>query len=207
METDKMHVASQPQSRSALDGRIHAGLTYDPLNITAALSLVKSPEAGAIVMFAGMYEVCPSILSEPANFRRMQCQSNVAGTTRNSFQSRRVLDLEYSAYVPRALQSMLDIATSVLETHSLTAVNIVHRLGRVPIGEESILICVSAPHRTPAWRAGEEALERTKDRVEIWKLERFGDGEGKDEAVWRANRDGAPGEWVNGSHDLLPDGH
>lgn len=57
----------------------------------------------------------------------------------------------------------------------------------MPIAEESILIAVSAPHRQAAWRAGEEALERVKERVEIWKLEEF---QGEQDGVWRANRDG-----------------
>lgn len=56
----------------------------------------------------------------------------------------------------------------------------------MPIGEESILIAVSAPHRQAAWRAGEEALERVKEKVEIWKLEEF---QGEQDGVWRANRD------------------
>lgn len=64
----------------------------------------------------------------------------------------------------------------------------IHRLGTVPIGEESILIAVSSPHRTAAWRAGEEALEECKEKVEVWKKEEFEDG-----GVWRANRDGAKG--------------
>ena len=67
---------------------------------------------------------------------------------------------------------------------------IVHRLGNVPIGEESILVCVSTAHRTAAWRAGEEALELCKERVEVWKLEQFADEEG---GVWKANRDGTMG--------------
>ena len=58
------------------------------------------------------------------------------------------------------------------------------------IGEESILIVVAAPQRQAAWRAGEEALERGKEDVEIWKLEEFGGEEG---GVWRANRDGKEG--------------
>lgn len=68
------------------------------------------------------------------------------------------------------------------------SIYITHRLGRVDIGEESILIAVSAPHRTAAWRAGEECLERVKARVEIWKEEWFADG-----GIWRANRDGKEG--------------
>lgn len=70
----------------------------------------------------------------------------------------------------------------------------IHRLGVVPIGEESILIAVSSPHRQAAWRAGEEALEECKRSVEVWKKEEFGGEEG---GVWRANRDGAVGVLVD----------
>jgi molybdopterin synthase catalytic subunit len=83
---------------------------------------------------------------------------------------------------------MMEIAKEIKEKHSLNAVAIVHRLGEVPVGEESIFIAVSSPHRQSAWRAGEEALELVKDKVEIWKYEKFEDG-----GEWRANRDGAPG--------------
>ena len=85
---------------------------------------------------------------------------------------------------------MLSIARSIKAKHSLTAISVIHRLGVVPIGEESILIAVSAPHRQAAWRGGEEALEDVKEKVEIWKLEEFGGEEG---GVWRANRDGGVG--------------
>ncbi len=91
---------------------------------------------------------------------------------------------------------MLSIARTVRQKHSLTAISMIHRLGVVPIAEESILIAVSAPHRQAAWRGGEEALEECKEKVEIWKLEEFGGEEG---GVWRANRDGAAGVKVN--HD------
>ena len=83
---------------------------------------------------------------------------------------------------------MISIARNVKVKHSLTAISMVHRLGVVPIGEESILVAVSAPHRQAAWRGGEEALEECKERAEVWKLEEFGGDEG---GVWRANRDGA----------------
>jgi molybdopterin synthase catalytic subunit len=84
---------------------------------------------------------------------------------------------------------MLSICQEISTKHGLKAIAMVHRLGTVPIGEESILIAVSAPHRQAAWRAGEEALEECKSRVEVWKREEF---EGED-GVWRANRDGAQG--------------
>jgi molybdopterin synthase catalytic subunit len=85
---------------------------------------------------------------------------------------------------------MLAICKSVQEKHSLTAIAMIHRLGVVPVGEESILIAVSSPHRQAAWRAGEEALEECKEKVEVWKKEEFGGEEG---GIWRANRDGAVG--------------
>ena len=90
---------------------------------------------------------------------------------------------------------MLFIAQATRNRHALTAVSMVHRLGVVPIGEESILIAVSAPHRQAAWKGGEEALEECKAKVEVWKHEEFGGEEG---GVWRANRDGAVGVNVNG---------
>lgn len=87
------------------------------------------------------------------------------------------------------------ISKTIREKHSLKGIAMVHRLGVVPIGEESILIAVSAPHRQAAWRAGEEALEECKSRVEVWKREEF-EGE---EGVWRANRDGLKGVKVTDS--------
>lgn len=92
-------------------------------------------------------------------------------------------ELQYSAYIPLALRTMLAIAVSVKHKHNLTAIAMIHRLGVVPITEESILIAVSSPRRQAALRAGEEALEECKARVEIWKLESFGDEGG----IWRAN--------------------
>lgn len=94
----------------------------------------------------------------------------------------------------------MTVAKAVHVKHSLKGVAIVHRLGVVPIGEESILIAVSAPHRQAAFRAGEEALEDCKSRVEVWKREEF-EGE---EGVWRANRDGIAGEKVSGPETVPP---
>jgi len=76
----------------------------------------------------------------------------------------------------------------------------VHRLGEVKVGEESIVIAVSSPHRQAAWKAGEEALEVCKAKMEVWKMEVFGDEEGG--GVWRANRDGLMGEKVEGKKEL-----
>ncbi|KAG9230865.1 Molybdopterin biosynthesis MoaE [Amylocarpus encephaloides] len=146
------------------EGSRYAGLTHETLDAQSMMDRVRSPKAGAIVLFAG--------------------------TTRDNFAGKPVKELQYTSYEPRALQSMLNICTAVHEKHSLTAIAMIHRLGVVPIGEESILIAVSSPHRQAAWRAGEEALEECKEKVEVWKREEFGGGEG---GIWRANRDGAVG--------------
>ncbi|KAF2104404.1 Molybdopterin biosynthesis MoaE [Rhizodiscina lignyota] len=145
------------------DESISVELTYDHLDVVSVMNKVKSPKAGAVVLFAG--------------------------TTRDTFNSKPVKQLQYTSYPPLALHTLLKLAKEVKEKHSLVAIAMIHRLGVVPIGEESILIAVSAPHRQAAWRAGEEALEVCKEKVEVWKLEEF-EGE---EGVWRANRDGAVG--------------
>lgn len=146
---------------------IYVALTHDALDAKPIMDRVRSPQAGATVLFAG--------------------------TTRDSFGGRAVLNLSYEAYAPLALRTMRGIAEAAMGKHSLKGVAIVHRLGVVPVGEESILIAVSSPHRAAAWRAGEECLEEVKARAEIWKLETFEDDRS---AVWRANRDGAVGERV-----------
>lgn len=92
---------------------------------------------------------------------------------------------------------MMAIAKDMVAKHSLKGIALVHRLGTVPVGEESILIALSSPHRQAAWRAGEEALEECKAKVEIWKREEF-EGE---EGVWRANRDGIMGQKIPESEE------
>ncbi|KAL9108726.1 MAG: hypothetical protein Q9227_006522 [Pyrenula ochraceoflavens] len=148
-----------PMVRTSED--IHVELTHSALDTRVVLNRIKSPEAGANVLFLG--------------------------TTRNNFDSRPVARLSYEAYVPLALKTFYEIAESTLKKHNLTRVCIVHRLGHVPVGEESIAIAVSSPHRKSAWAAGEQTLEQCKERAEIWKREDFADEEAGGE--WRANRD------------------
>ncbi|KAI0886115.1 Molybdopterin biosynthesis MoaE [Annulohypoxylon maeteangense] len=145
----------------------YVALTNQHLSINDVMDRVRSPHAGALVMFAG--------------------------TTRDNFAGKLVKELQYSAYNPLALRTMLSICKAIHAEHGLISIAMIHRLGIVPIGEESILIAVSAPHRQAAWRAGERALEDCKERVEVWKREEF-DGE---EGIWRANRDGATGQKVS----------
>ncbi|TLD22441.1 hypothetical protein PspLS_08144 [Pyricularia sp. CBS 133598] len=145
----------------------YVGLTHDKLDVQRTMDRVRSPEAGAIVVFVG--------------------------TTRNSFDGKPVKELNYTAYNPMALRTMISICKAMKTKHGLKGIAMVHRLGVVPISEDSIVIAVSSPHRQAAWRAGEEALEECKAKVEVWKREEFEGGEG----VWRANRDGAPGQRID----------
>lgn len=181
---------------------ISVSLTHSPLDIPFIIASVKSPKAGAIVLFAGPHHFIPPCTRLSSHFSEIdwksRCLTDRLGTTRDNFANKPVLQLQYTAYPALALRSMLSIAKSVKEKYSLTAISLMHRLGVVPIAEESILIAVSAPHRQAAWRAGEEALERVKEKVEIWKFEEF---QGEQGGVWRANRDGQGGALV-GWEDL-----
>lgn len=169
----------------------HVALTSNHLNVQQVMDRVRSPAAGAIVLFAGTPPLhLPLLLT--IYHKYVQRAHPHKGTTRDNFAGKPVKELQYTAYNPLALRTMLTIARTASAAHSLQGVCVVHRLGTVPIGEESILIAVSAPHRQAAWRAGEEVLEECKRRVEVWKREEF-EGEG---GVWRANRDGAVGERV-----------
>ena len=147
--------------KSLTTDAIHVELRYDPLDTPSILRFVRSPACGANVLFLG--------------------------TTRNSFDNRPVTRLSYSAYPALALKSFKSIAEAVIQDHGLEKVCIVHRLGNVPVEEESIAVAVSAGHRGPAWKGAEEALERCKERVEVWKMEVFRDEEGGGE--WRANKE------------------
>lgn len=133
------------------------------------------------------------MLCPPTSPPRSNAHISVPGTTRDNFAGKPVKELQYTSYNKLALRTMLSICKNVYSKHGLKGIAVVHRLGTVPIGEESILIAVSSPHRQAAWRAGEEALEECKAKVEVWKREEF-DGE---EGVWRANRDGAMGQKVD----------
>lgn len=161
---------SQPPVAEHSEPQIYTSLTYAPLDPSTHLAHVRSPDAGALVLFAG--------------------------TTRSTFDNRPVANLTYQAYVPLAMSTLNAIARELVSRDfdcgdgtqkRIQAIAITHRLGVVPIGEESILIAVAAAHRTEAWRAGEECLEEVKKRTEIWKLETFADGNEAGEAVWRAN--------------------
>ena len=101
------------------------------------------------------------------------------GFVRNNFRGRRTLYLEYEAYEPMALAKIREIGAEIQKKFSVNRIAIVHRLGRVNIGETSVLIVVSAPHRAAAFDACRYAIDTLKRTVPIWKKEFFADG-----SVW-----------------------
>ena len=158
--------ANFPQTLVSQDGTAHVELRYNALDLTFASRWIRSPTAGANVLFLG--------------------------TTRNNFDDRPVSHLAYQAYPKLALNTLLKIATDVRLKHNLERVIIVHRLGEVPIEEESIIVGISSGHRGEGWKGAEEMLERVKERAEIWKQEWFADSQtenGQPAAVWKANQD------------------
>ncbi|KAI0825053.1 molybdenum cofactor synthesis 2 [Trametes gibbosa] len=150
-------------------------LTYEPLNAQAIIQSVADDGAGATAVFIG--------------------------TTRNSFKGKAVIRLDYQAYSKLAIKTMADIlrdthsrytrsehqaADGDARAKSLIRSAVHHRLGTVPVGEPSIVIAVSSPHRKEAFMACELILEEVKLKAQIWKRE-FYEGEREEDAEWKAN--------------------
>ena len=126
-------------------------LSEEPLSLDAVVAEVRSDEAGAIATFTG--------------------------TTRILSRGRTVTHLEYEAYPGMAEDVMGQIAADLERRHDLCAVAIHHRIGRVGIGEPSVMIAVSAPHRSDALAACREAIDTLKETVPLWKKEVYEGGE------------------------------
>jgi molybdopterin synthase catalytic subunit len=128
-------------------------LVREPIDIAALARHVRAPEDGATVTFDGF--------------------------VRNQTHNRPTLYLDYEAYESMALAKMREIGVQLHEKYSIHRVAMVHRLGRVEIGDTSVFIAVSAPHRAAAFDACRFAIDTLKHTVPIWKKEYFADG-----AVW-----------------------
>jgi molybdopterin converting factor subunit 1 len=109
------------------------------------------------------------------------------GTVRNNTNGRSTLCLDYECYEPMALKMMTRIGLEIAQAHAVTRVAMVHRLGRMLVGETSVTVIVTAPHRRPAFDAALEGINRLKKTVPIWKKEHFVDGEVWVEGEWDAN--------------------
>jgi molybdopterin converting factor subunit 1 len=106
------------------------------------------------------------------------------GVVRNNTKGRATEFLDYECYEPMAVKMMAEIGREILAAHPIGRIAMVHRLGRLQVGEVSVAVVVTAPHRRPAFEAALEGINRLKRTVPIWKKEHFADGE-----VW------VEGEW------------
>ena len=126
-------------------------LSSAPLSLEAVVDEVRTEAAGAIATFVG--------------------------TTRRHSRGREVLYLEYEAYEGMAEQVMADLASKLRARHEVTEIAIHHRVGRVDIGETSVAVAVSAPHRAAALAACGDAIDELKVTVPLWKKEVYVGGE------------------------------
>jgi molybdopterin synthase catalytic subunit len=128
-------------------------LTRCPIPTADLVRQQKAPQDGAVVTFEGV--------------------------VRNNSAGRRTLYLEYEAYEPMAIRKMEEIGGEVRREFAIDHIGMMHRLGRVEIGETSVVIIVTAAHRRAAFGACQFAIDRLKQIVPIWKKEYFEDG-----SVW-----------------------
>ena len=106
------------------------------------------------------------------------------GTVRNHTGGRRTQYLDYAGYEPMALSTLAEIGRELAASFSIERVALVHRLGRLLVGETSVAVVVTAAHRRPAFEAASAAIDRIKQLVPIWKKEHFADGEIWVEGAW-----------------------
>jgi molybdopterin synthase catalytic subunit len=126
-------------------------ITDRPLDLGAAVAEAASDEAGAVATFVG--------------------------TVRRASRGREVLYLEYEAFEEMAESMLVRLAQELKGKHDLCEVAIHHRTGRVEIGEPSVVIAVSAPHRAAALDACREAIDTLKETIPLWKKEVYAGGE------------------------------
>ena len=126
-------------------------LSDEPLSLNQVVDEVRDDDAGAIATFTG--------------------------TTRKSSRGRTVVRLEYEAYEGMAETTMEGIAQELRTRYNVTNVAIHHRTGTVDVGETSVVIAVSAPHRADALAACRDAIDALKERVPLWKKEIYEGGE------------------------------
>src|SRR5665213_1848892 len=99
------------------------------------------------------------------------------GVVRNNTRGRATLRLEYECYEPMAIRKMAEIGREIAGQFAISRIALVHRLGTLGIGEASVAVIATAPHRRPAFDAALEGINRLKQLVPVWKKEYFADGE------------------------------
>ena len=126
-------------------------IVRSPIQIEPLVSQLQQPKDGAVVVFDGI--------------------------VRNHSQGRKTLYLEYEGYEPMALKKMEEIEESARSRWPVNRIGIVHRLGRLEIGEASVVVVVTSAHRKIAFEACQFVIDTLKKTVPIWKKEFFADGE------------------------------
>ncbi len=144
------------------NSRLSCRITQEPIRLDELTAFVADPGAGAMATFVG--------------------------TTRDNNEGRRVVRLEYECYPGMAEKEMAKIGQEVLERWPVKKVAMLHRLGRVDIGEASVAIAVSSGHRHAAFEACHYAINQLKETVPIWKKELYEGGE-----VWIGSQTGKNG--------------
>ena len=126
-------------------------ITAEPLDPGPLVEAVRRDESGAVALFYGV--------------------------VRNENLGRNVLWLEYDTYPEMAIKKMREVADEVRAKFPVTGVGVLHRIGRLEIGETSLLVAVSSGHRKEAFEACHYAVDRIKQIVPVWKKEVFEGGE------------------------------
>jgi molybdopterin synthase catalytic subunit len=140
-----------PVSGGSEDSNYLIRIVRSPIQVELLLNQLQQPEDGAVVVFDGI--------------------------VRNGSLGRKTLYLVYEAYEPMALKKMKEIAESTRNRWPVNRIGIVHRLGRLEIGEASVVILVTSAHRQAAFEACQHVIDTLKKTVPIWKKEFFADGE------------------------------
>ena len=129
---------------------MYCAISNDPIDVTALARQVRSDSDGAVLTFAGV--------------------------VRNHNDGRAVERLRYEAYEDMAEAKLRLICEEVSSQFEVTDIAAVHRVGELEVGEVSVAIAVAAAHRDAAYSASREIIERLKQELPIWKMERFADG-------------------------------
>ena len=125
-------------------------ITEQQLNAEIITNLVRRDSNGAVVTFLG--------------------------NTRDNFEGKGVIRLEYEAYVKMAVKKLEEIRQEMIQEFGIQDIAIAHRIGVVDIGETSLVVAVASPHRTEAFQACHKVVDRVKEIVPIWKKEVYADG-------------------------------
>jgi molybdopterin synthase catalytic subunit len=125
-------------------------LTFEPIDFAQLTEAVRSTQAGAVVLFLG--------------------------TVRELTAGRRTVALDYEAYPVMAQSKMQELCTEAAERWPVLRAAVVHRLGRLDLGDVSVAVAVSCPHRAQAFEAGRFLIDRLKKVVPVWKQENWADG-------------------------------